>query len=187
MPDHECVGRTEGRLSTRLRIAATLGALVSFPPTPLRSQGATPPVATDGQWAGTIDIGGRSLYLDRRGSGAPTVMLESGAGNAGQIWDTIAEPAGPAVLPGVASFARVCAYDRPGTYTNPGVPGRSDDVAMPRTAGNIVADLRALLVASGVPEPYVIVGHSFGGLIVRLYASTFPDDVLGLVLVDAAH
>ena len=140
--------------------------------------------------AGLIDIGGRSLYLDCRGSGSPTVILESGFGNDSEIWDSVALPedgAGPAVFPAIATFTRVCAYDRPGTYRDPGYPGRSDPVEMPRTAGDIVSDLHALLTATGVPGPYVLVGHSFGGLIVRLYACTYPQDVAGLVLVDSAH
>jgi len=58
---------------------------------------------------------------------------------------------------------------------------------MPRSAGDAVTDLHTLLQAAGVPGPYVLVGHSFGGLIVRLYASAYPDEVVGLVLVDAAH
>jgi pimeloyl-ACP methyl ester carboxylesterase len=58
---------------------------------------------------------------------------------------------------------------------------------MPRTAGDIVTDLHALLQATAVPAPYVLVGHSFGGLVVRLYASAYPDEVFGLVLVDAAQ
>src|SRR5690606_27343503 len=122
-----------------------------------RAKDSPSSVSTDDDSAGAIDIGGRSLYLDRRGSGGPTVILESGAGNAGQIWEAIAEPAGPAVLPKVASFTRVCAYDRPGTYTNPDVPGRSDPVSMPRTASDIVTDLRLLLEAAGLPGPYVMV------------------------------
>ena len=58
---------------------------------------------------------------------------------------------------------------------------------MPRTAGDIVADLHALLTAAAIPGPYVLAGHSFGGLVARLYAATYPDEVVGLVLVDAAH
>jgi pimeloyl-ACP methyl ester carboxylesterase len=103
------------------------------------------------------------------------------------------------VLPSVARFTRVCAYDRPGIALsiNPAThpptpadrpfPSRSDPVPMPRTAADIVADLHALLQAASVPGPYVLAGHSFGGLVVRLYASTYPDEVVGLVLVDAAN
>jgi pimeloyl-ACP methyl ester carboxylesterase len=92
------------------------------------------------------------------------------------------------VLAGVAAFTRVCAYDRPGTVAslNDNVrPSRSDPIPMPRNAPDVVADLHALLSAAGVPGPYVFAGHSLGGLFVRLYASTYPDDVRGLILVDA--
>jgi pimeloyl-ACP methyl ester carboxylesterase len=103
------------------------------------------------------------------------------------------------VLPTVAAFTRVCAYDRPGIAlsvnpaTHPSAladrpwPSRSDPAPMPRAAGDVVADLHALLQAARIPGPYVLVGHSFGGLVVRLYASTYPDEVVGMVLVDAAH
>ena len=92
------------------------------------------------------------------------------------------------VLPGVAEFTRVCAYDRPGTATvlDDGLhPSRSDPVAMPRNAALSVADLHALLQAADVPGPYVLVGHSYGGMLVRLYAAEYPDEVVGMVLVDA--
>jgi pimeloyl-ACP methyl ester carboxylesterase len=92
------------------------------------------------------------------------------------------------VLPAVAEFTRVCAYDRPGTYASIGEDdfvGRSDPIAQPRTAPDAVAELHALLQAAEVPGPYVLAGHSLGGLFTRLYASTYPDEVVGLVLVDA--
>jgi pimeloyl-ACP methyl ester carboxylesterase len=168
---------------TPVLLLASLGS-----PLFVASEAATP--ESGGDFAGLVDIGGRSLYLECRGSGSPTVILEAGFGNDGEIWDSVALPEaseGPAVFPGVAMFTRVCAYDRPGTYRDPGFPGRSDPVTGTRTAGDIVADLHALLTAANVPGPYVMVGHSFGGLIVRLYASTYPSDVAGLVLVDAAH
>jgi pimeloyl-ACP methyl ester carboxylesterase len=92
---------------------------------------------------------------------------------------------GAAVMPEVAKFTRVCSYDRPGTTLNPGETSRSDAAPMPRTATNVVRDLHMLLRAAGVPGPYVLVGHSFGGLFVRLYAATYPEEVSGLVLVDA--
>lgn len=92
------------------------------------------------------------------------------------------------VLPGVAAFSRVCAYERPGTdivLDGRLQMSRSDPVPMPRTAQSVVDDLHTLLHLTDVPGPYVLVGHSLGVLFVRLYASTYPDEVVGLVLVDA--
>jgi pimeloyl-ACP methyl ester carboxylesterase len=148
-----------------------------------------------GDFSGPVDIGGRALWLERHGDGGPTVVLEAGAGNNALIWRedlvsaTWAPPATPrtTVLPGVAAFTRVCSYDRPGTLLDLDHRSRSDPAPMPRTAAAMVADLRALLAAADVPGPYVLVGHSFGGLIGRLYASTYPEEIVGLVLVDAAH
>ncbi len=91
------------------------------------------------------------------------------------------------MLPAVARFTRVCAYDRPGTYASPEELSRSDPVAMPRSAGDIVRDLRRLLRAAGVPGPYVLAGHSFGGMVARLYATTHPRGVAGLVSIDAQN
>ena len=89
------------------------------------------------------------------------------------------------VRPGVAAFARVCSYDRPGTVLDENTFSRSDPVPQPQTAADAVADLHALLGATAISGPYVLVGHSYGGLVVRLYASTYPAEVAGLVLVDA--
>ena len=127
------------------------------------------------------------------GAGSPTVVLEAGAFNSGAIWDAGSLPpgaAGPAVPDGVGAFTRVCVYDRPGTLLNAvdtAGRSRSDPAPLPRTAQDVVADLHALLRAARVPGPYVLVGHSLGGLFVRLYASTYPDEVAGLVLVDSSH
>ena len=93
-----------------------------------------------------------------------------------------------AVLPEVAGFTRVCAYDRPGTTTESDSgpePSRSTPVAQPATVADSAADLDLLLAASGETGPYVLVGHSLGGPIIRLYAAAHPADVAGLVLVDA--
>lgn len=154
------------------------------------SRVATPAAASE-DFAGLVEIGdGRELWLECRGQGSPTVILESGAGNTAGIWDTMAlgpDSGKTAVLPGIAAFTRVCAYDRPGTVLNADHRSRSDPVSMPRTAADAVADLDALLGAAGVPGPYVLVGHSYGGIIVRLYAAMYPDEVAGLVLVDASH
>jgi pimeloyl-ACP methyl ester carboxylesterase len=150
-----------------------------------------PSAVASGDFADLVDIGGgRRLWLECRGQGSPTVILESGYGNNAQWWDTIAlapDSGETAVLPGVAAFTRVCAYDRPGTILDADHVSRSDPVPMPRTAADVVADLHALMSAAGLPGPYVLVGHSFGGIVVRLFAATYPDEeVVGMVLVDAA-
>ena len=160
---------------------------------------AASPAAT-GDFSGLIDIGGRKLYLECRGQGSPTVILEAGAGGRADVWsrDNL-HPADERtmVLPGVAAFTRVCAYDRPGTIgeVNPDLdpdgppffPSRGDPIPQPRTTRDKVADLHALLRAADIPGPYVLVAHSAGGLVVRLYASMYPDEVVGMVLLDSTH
>ena len=153
-----------------------------------RAAPAAAPAAGSGPFAGRIAIrGGRKIYLECRGSGRPTVMLEAGTGNLGSIWTEPPDGPGPPVLPAVARFTRVCAYDRPGTYTYPDTFSRSDPVAMPRTTLDIVRDLNALLRAAGAPRPFVLAGHSFGGMVARLYATIHPRAVAGLVSVDAQN
>ena len=168
-----------------LMLGVRIPVLAQSPPA------TSPAVEVSGDFAGLVDIGGnRRLWLECRGQGSPTVILEAGYGNDADTWDTVGLGAGSAqtaVLPGVAAFTRVCAYDRPGTILDPDHRSRSDPVSMPRDAVAMVADLHALLSAAAIPGPYVLAGHSFGGLIVRLYAATYPDDVGGMVLIDAAH
>jgi pimeloyl-ACP methyl ester carboxylesterase len=81
------------------------------------------------------------------------------------------------VQSGVATMTRVCSYTRASRFEGP----------QPRTSAVIVQELRTLLQKAGIAGPYVLVGHSFGGLTVRLYASQYPDEVIGMVLVDASH
>jgi pimeloyl-ACP methyl ester carboxylesterase len=108
------------------------------------------------------------------GEGSPTVILEGGGGGGAAIWEQI--------QPDIAGTTRVCSYDRAN------VPGGASSFApKPRTALDVVADLCALIVESGLPGPYVLVGHSNGGLFARPYASLYPDGVEGLVLVDSVH
>lgn len=117
-----------------------------------------------------VDVGGYRLHLHCVGEGTPTVVLDAGAGSTSGTWDW--------VVPGVREFTRVCVYDRAGL-------GRSDPGPMPRTSERIAVELKALLSRSGIRAPYVLGGHSFGGLNMRLYAALHPDEVAGLVLVDA--
>jgi len=150
---------------------------------------STPPGdAASGDFARAVDIGnGRKLYLECHGAGPATVLLESGLRTRGDNWSRadLLSHGGEPVMPEVAKFARVCTYDRPGTTLNPGEVSRSDTAPMPRTAVNVLRDLHMLLHAANVPGPYVLVGHSFGGLFVRLYCAMYPEEVSGLVLVDA--
>lgn len=139
--------------------------------------------------AGVVEVAsGRTMYFECSGQGGPTVVLVSGKGNRADTWRvTSAGPSSVAtsVLGQTEELTRVCAYDRPGTIGVGDEPSRSDPVPDPVTAKEGVADLHAWLTAARIPGPYVLVGHSYGGLIARLYASTHPENVAGLVLEDA--
>jgi pimeloyl-ACP methyl ester carboxylesterase len=128
--------------------------------------------AEAGTFAGLVDIdsgSGRKMYLKCRGTGSPTVVLVGGLRASADDWD-ISDQSKPTVFAEVGKFSRVCACDRPGTPVGE-KPSRSDPVPQPTTAKDAVADLHALLSAAGEAGPYVLVGHSYGGLIGRLYTS----------------
>jgi pimeloyl-ACP methyl ester carboxylesterase len=124
-----------------------------------------------------VDVGGCRLHIHCSGpegarAGGPTVVMDAGIGECSLGWGL--------VRPLIARFARVCTYDRAGL-------GWSDPATTARTSQQMVKDLHTLLANAGIEPPYVMVGHSFGGLNVRLYASQFPEEVAGMVLVDACH
>jgi pimeloyl-ACP methyl ester carboxylesterase len=145
------------------------GASVSSPPPVSASE-----EPSDGTIHRTYDVGGHELFMDCTGTGTPTVVMlhgiiwESGFGGDSVAWDATRE-----ALP-----ARTCAYDRRNVGLSEQVPGMS-------TATDAVEDLHGVLEAAGVEPPYVLAGHSFGGLLSLLYAGTYPDEVAGIVLVDA--
>jgi pimeloyl-ACP methyl ester carboxylesterase len=144
--------------------------------------------APSDDFAGLVDLGGaRKMYLECRGEGSPTVVLVSGKGNRSDTWSTqTPEMRSPPVFLEVAKFTRVCAYDRPGTIgALTSEASRSDPVPEPVTAAAGAADLYSLLTKAKVPGPYVLVGHSIGGIIARIVAGEHGDQVAGLLLEDA--
>jgi pimeloyl-ACP methyl ester carboxylesterase len=152
-----------------LAIGVTSGhpALIEY----LDLQPAPPTIVPKGRFSGWFEVGGRRLFLRCVGHGSPTVVFES---HVTHDWFALQNQ--------VAQFTRVCSWDHPS-----GPWSRSDPVTGPRTARDIVADLHALLRVAGVPGPYVLAGHSNRGLFSLLYASTYPRQVAGLVLIDAVH
>jgi pimeloyl-ACP methyl ester carboxylesterase len=165
----------------RLRSIAVLGVVLLVTATAAQAERAP----TSGDFAGPVDVDGRKLYLECKGTGSPTVILISGYRNNAEIWTT---PPGPGITPvfaAVAGFTRACTYDRPGTILDATHLSRSDPVPMPRTAEAVASELHDLLDSAKIEGPYVLVAHSLGGLFARLYAGTYPNDVAGLVLVDA--
>jgi pimeloyl-ACP methyl ester carboxylesterase len=119
-----------------------------------------------------IDVGGYRLYLDCKGEGSPTVILEAGLEGDVTTWKD--------VHPAVAQFTRVCRYDRAGL-------AHSDYAPTPRNAELTAQDLHTLLTLANIPPPYILVGHSFGGLLIRRYQHDFPEEVSGMIFVDALH
>ena len=119
-----------------------------------------------------IDVGGYQLSAHVKGRGIPVVVLESAFGGGHELWSKVQDS--------IAEFTTVCSDDRAGL-------GWSDSVPGPRTFRDSVRDLHALLQGLTLPAPYVLVGHSIGGPLVLLYASTYAADMAGLVLVDSSH
>lgn len=119
-----------------------------------------------------IWVGSHRLHLNCIGQGSPTVIFDSGLGGSSLDWIR--------VQPEVASFTRACSYDRAGYAW-------SDAGPLPRDSVSISQELEILLGNASVPAPYLLVGHSFGGLNVRLFSANNPQVVAGLVLVDSSH
>jgi pimeloyl-ACP methyl ester carboxylesterase len=142
-----------------------------------------------------VEVPGGRRHLHCVGTGSPTVVLEAGLGNPAATWAL--------VQPAAARGTRVCAYDRggygysdplaaPAASAQPAAAGlarsaRSATDAEPRVAKRLALELHVLLARGGERGPYVLVGHSFGGLLARVFTARFPADVAGLVLVDSTH
>ena len=117
-----------------------------------------------------IDVGGHRLHLQCTGSGTPTVVLQPGGGDMSSVMGWVA--------PAVAAHTRVCVYDSAGR-------GWSEASDVTQDGSQMMTDLHTLLHRGGVPGPYVLAGHSFGGLYVRIFAAQYPDEVAGMVLIDS--
>jgi pimeloyl-ACP methyl ester carboxylesterase len=137
---------------------------------------ATPATGDDKYVDGRFDVGGRSIRLACKGTGGPSVVIDAGMGTApveDRGWQAIADQ--------IAPVTRVCLYDRAGL-------GGSDPApAGPRSSLDSAADLHAALSAAGVKGPYLLVGHSVGGLHAQVFATVYPAETAGLVLVSTTH
>jgi pimeloyl-ACP methyl ester carboxylesterase len=149
--------------------AAASTATVSAPPTPALAADEPAPTALTN---GLVDVGGRKLMVHCTGQGSPTVILEAGSGTDSRYWVQVQSSSDRSY--------RVCSYDRANL-------GDSDPAPTPRTYLDMARDLHALLVNAHIDGPYILVGHSGGGMIVRVFRDQYPEDVAGLVLVDAGH
>jgi pimeloyl-ACP methyl ester carboxylesterase len=119
-----------------------------------------------------VDAGGHLLHIDCAGNGSPTVVMDAGAGDFSFDWGLVQNKA--------AKYTRVCSYDRAGyAWSEPG--------PSPRTLQQIALELHTALHKARMDGPYILVGHSLGGLIVRTFASNYPKELAGIVLVDSSH
>lgn len=121
---------------------------------------------------GLSTVEGRPVAFDLRGEGTPAIVLQSGLGDGHESWS--------ALMPELAASHAVLAFDRPGY-------GHSAAAATPRSPCQIATETRELLRAAGLKPPYVMVGHSLGGLYQYVYARLYPDEVASLVLLDPTH
>jgi pimeloyl-ACP methyl ester carboxylesterase len=121
---------------------------------------------------GKVDIGGYSLYIQCAGEGSPTVVMDHGLGS---IWRPVA------IVDAVKPQTRICFYDRAGLGSSDPSPKK------PRTSGDMMKDLHALLTNAHIAGPYVLVGHSIAGFNVRVYAKLYPEEVVGMVMIDPAY
>jgi pimeloyl-ACP methyl ester carboxylesterase len=120
-----------------------------------------------------VDVGGHRLHINCTGTGSPTVVIVAGAGDWSTTW-------GGVVQPEAAKTTRVCTYDRTGL-------GWSDAASLPGDAAQFARELHTLLQNANVPGPYVMVGHSLGGFVVRIFAHDYASEVAGVVLIDSMN
>jgi pimeloyl-ACP methyl ester carboxylesterase len=160
------------RLAMAVLIGATLGLAIDVvrsggPAGWLARRGATPPYDARGRQV-AVDAAGRTAYLDCRGAGSPTIVFEAGAGTGADGWGFVLDEA--------AAMSRACAWDRPGIGRSPGRDRHS--------AADTGRDLRAALAAAGERPPFIVVGHSLGGVYARIFVHAHRAEVDSLLLLD---
>jgi pimeloyl-ACP methyl ester carboxylesterase len=151
-------------LVVALLVLAVAGAIYQAIATELAERAYPPP-------GEMVDVGGHRLHIDCVGQGSPTVVLDAGLGAFSAQWVRVQRK--------VSGTTRVCAYDRAGM-------GWSEMGPEPRDARQISGELHTLLSKAGIEGPYVLVGHSFGGLYMQTYAARYPEEVAGVALVDSS-
>lgn len=119
-----------------------------------------------------VDVGGHRLFYRTNGEGSPTVIIEPGTGASSEIYGLLEK--------GISRFTRVVSYDRAGL-------GQSETGPVPTDGPGVAKQLHALLQKANIPGPYILLGHSFGGIYIRHFTARFPDKVVGLVFVDSSH
>src|SRR5918995_1161770 len=158
------IGKAILWLVVTLLVLAVVGAIYQAIATE-RAERAYPPPGE------MVDVGGYSLHINCVGQGSPTVVLDGGSGEMSADWVRVQRE--------VSDTTRVCAYDRAGM-------GWSEMGPDPRDAKRITSELHTLLSKAGIEAPYVLVGHSFGGMYMQTYAARYPDEVAGVALVDSS-
>ena len=148
-----------------LLVLAIVGAIYQTIAT-ARAERAHPPPGK------MIDVGDHRMHIDCVGQGCPTVVLDTALGAMSASWVRVQQE--------VSGTTRVCAYDRAGM-------GWSQSGPEPRDAKQVAGELHALLEGAGIDGPYVLVGHSFGGLYMQTYAARYPEEVAGVALIESSH
>jgi pimeloyl-ACP methyl ester carboxylesterase len=149
----------------------SIGDVVLAQPESAPARAEDPGLLPYGEPGQLVDIGGRRINLHCTGAGGPTVILMAGLSSWSAVWYK--------TQPAIAQMTRVCAFDRAGY-------GFSDPAPRPQILSEVVDDLHAALKGGSTPEPYVLVGHSLGGLEARIYSQRWPKEVVGMVLDDTS-
>jgi pimeloyl-ACP methyl ester carboxylesterase len=161
---------TAATLALALALAACSGGETETPDSAASPTSSEAESLPTGQGiTGTFEANGRELFIDCIGQGSPTFVLEAGEGVSSDAMNGLKQA--------LAERGTACSYDRANT-------GQSGSAPTPRTASEIAADLNALLSAASVPGPYILVGHSAGGMFVQMYARTFPEEVAGVIAMN---